>query len=139
MIINNVNHPALKDGGFPADLVNLVDKLEVMLNIVWSCIFEQNKHIGVLLPNYTSVKKFNDELKGVIDERLLQLKCNNIRKIETSNGVMVLAFNSVNSMRGTTLNTVYVANDLTKKQYDEFVVSMIPTLRGGPIISFLNT
>ena len=118
------------------------DKLVVMRQLVWSCIFENNKTIGVVLPNYESVKKFKNDLMQVMNEVpnwLLLLKCANTRRIESVNGVAVLLFNSITSMRGVTLNIVYIADDLNKKQYDEFVVSMIPTLRGGSIISFQNT
>ena len=118
------------------------DKLVVMRQLVWSCIFENNKTIGVVLPNYESVKKFKNDLMQVMSEVpnwLLQLKIANTRNVQSANNVSVRMFNTVLGMRGTTLNLVYIADDLNKKQYDEFVVSMIPTLRGGSIISFLNT
>lgn len=118
------------------------DKLVVMRQLVWSCIFENNKTIGVVLPNYESVKKFKNDLMQVMSEVpnwLLQLKIANTRNVQSANNVSVRMFNTVLGMRGTTLNVVYIADDLNKKQYDEFVVSMIPTLRGGSIISFQNT
>lgn len=114
----------------------------VMRQLVWSCIFENNKSIGVVLPNFESVKKFKADLMQVMSEVpnwLLDLKVANTRHVQSVNNVSVRMFNTVLGMRGTTLNVVYIADDLTKKQYDEFVVSIIPTLRGGSIISFLNT
>ena len=117
------------------------DKLIVYRQLTWSCIFENNKHLGVVLPNYESVKKFKNELMRVMGEVpnwLLNLKCANTRRIESVNGVSVLLFNSADSIRGVTLDVVYVADDLSRKQQDAFMYCVIPTLRGGSITMFQN-
>lgn len=117
------------------------DKLIVMRQLAWDCIVYHDKNVGVVLPNFNSVKKFKSELAAVLGEIphwLLQVKVCNMRSIITANNVKIMFFNDIHSMRGISLDVVFVAHDLPVSSRDEFATSMIPTLVDKNIMVFQN-
>ena len=117
-------------------------KQVVMRQLAWSCVTDRDKSYGVILPDFESVKKFKNELMQVLGEVpnwMLQLECANMRRIKTINNVSILLFNTIDGMRGITLHGIYVADDISRKQVDQFLTCMVPALVGRSIVSFHNS
>jgi hypothetical protein len=97
--------------------------------------------IGIILPSFSEVKRFNYDLSCLIHSvpnwlDTGQITKKSIRQIEHGQYGTIIFLNDVNHARGRSFKKMYISSNCTEDQKTQFMFSILPTMVNGKVETF---
>lgn len=100
--------------------------------------------VGIILPSYAEVKRFNYDLCCLLHIvpkwlDLGQVSKKTIRQIDHGYYGSIIFLNDVNHARGRSFNSMWISSNCTEEQQTKFMFNILPTLTNGKVATFEDT
>lgn len=100
--------------------------------------------VGIILPSFNEVKRFNYNLCCMLHTvpnwlDMGQVTKKTIRQIDHGYYGTIIFLNNIHHARGRSFNKMYISSNCTEDQKTQFMFSIMPTMVNGKVETFEDT